>query len=139
MDQPKKCADNAGECLRQTGYGYYNDNGCNCTVVPCPNHFLCGNSHPKWFLGCHGGRCLNCNMHFGSPNLTLVPTPSECLVCTEISIHVQIPGCSHKLCIDCFHRIYYSDCDDELNGAKDKCPMCRNELMPYWAKPKSKP
>lgn len=73
MDQPKKCADNAGECLRQTGYGYYNDNGCNCTVVPCPNHFLCGNSHPKWFLGCHGGRCLNCNMHFGSPNLTLVP------------------------------------------------------------------
>lgn len=135
MDQPVKCRDNAGECLRQNNHGYYNVNGCNCTVVPCPNHFLCGNSRPRIILDSHGGRCLDCNMRIGM-NLVLDLSESECPVCMEMDIQVCIPGCTHKLCIDCFRRVYYSDVSNSPDNIEDKCPLCRNKLLPSWAKAK---
>ena len=102
-----------GECLMQTfdcnNYGKYPDMVCehNCEPVKCPNFAMCENAGPKWYLGCHDGRCQPCNMFFGK-NLTFKEEPEECPVCMETTLCVGQPNCSHAVCIVCFRRCRFN-------------------------------
>lgn len=103
-----------GDCLCQNWdpsnlamYVKYHDMTCehNCEPVDCPNFALCSESCPKWYLSCHGGRCLHCNMFFGK-NLTFKEEPEECPVCMETAQCVVQPKCDHAMCISCFKRCW---------------------------------
>jgi len=124
------------------GGGYYTLWGwcgkAECEPVYCPNNEICSSMDgglPQWFLDCHGSRCLNCNMTFGK-DLTFRHTPDECPVCLECDTkHVDMPFCSHSVCVACFKRMYVFD--TTVQGEMDralKCPICRTVAPPSpWA------
>jgi hypothetical protein len=100
-----------GECLAQTDepdvYSKHTDVSCEygCEPLQCSNFAICGAREPKWYLNCHDGRCLHCNMLI-CKNLTFKELPEECPICTEVSKCVVLPNCTHTLCITCFRRCY---------------------------------
>jgi hypothetical protein len=106
-----------------------------CLPHPCPNVLVCRKRWPRWLLDAHGGRCMECNIDFGT-NLRFVDGgDEECAICYETGgTHVRLPCCVHTACAACFRRLYYVD-----NGwarpdgaALLTCHLCRAEYRgPY--------
>lgn len=131
-----------GECLLQDDYyGYYKnpDMICNYNCVPinCKNYELCGKSFPEQYQKGEG-TCLNCDIIFGKWNggkgILQLSDIEECCVCLENKIHISLPKCNHKLCIECMRKIYFNEEDEEDdegniikegNVALGNCPLCR--------------
>ena len=142
-----------GDCLTQNCdpsvpdlYVKYRDVTCehNCEPVKCPNFAMCGEIGPKWYFGCHGGRCFHCNMFFGK-NLTFPEEPQECPICIDISPCVQQPNCSHAVCIACFRRTRYDgppreeqppfpypDREDEYDSLSPPAELLNDPLVIAW-------
>lgn len=96
-----------GDCLRQLGeHSYVPMFDCpfKCKPVPCPNSLLCGAIGPQCMY--IYGRCTNCDIAFGYPNLTFVDS-AECPVCLETKQAVRFPSCGHPVCVQCFRRMWY--------------------------------
>jgi len=112
-----------------------------CSTQPCPNAEVCREtSWPLWLMDCHGGRCLNCNCHFGR-DLAFDNIADECPVCYEENVRkVKMPFCTHRLCVPCFRRMFaplelVEDCGWTVNIEADlKCPLCRETAPKYpWS------
>lgn len=144
-----------GSCLNQTDYGGYEKVGnCdeNCEPIPCPNWLLCKSVLPEQYLLCHGGRCVNCNIIFGS-NLHFIQTKKECNICLEEKPLFVKWECPHDICLKCFKINYGWGDETEEDREEDtlsntssnsesepkpdyigKCPLCRHKGIPYWRK-----
>jgi hypothetical protein len=48
-----------------------------------------------------------------------------CGVCFDNSQHVAIKYCGHRLCVDCYRRVW------EITGGSATCPFCRARLEGY--------
>jgi hypothetical protein len=100
----------------------------------CPNYLLCESRAPKWVFDCHKGRCVNCNILFGS-NLQFnhYDKLTECPICLEDKkIFVKYPSCTHDVCLSCFKRMFWGKDSDDNENRSSKCPLCRTEVIPYW-------
>jgi hypothetical protein len=138
-----------GDCLTQTfdenTYGKNPEYSCqhDCQPQECPNFRVCGTLAPRWYFGCHGGRCWGCKYKFGK-NLTFLDEPQECPVCLETGLCVIQPNCSHSICIACFKRTRvngpprtgepqfpYPDREDEYfeTGNESSNPMFHDPLI----------
>jgi hypothetical protein len=133
-----------GECFSQSDNDEngYTQSNCpdGCQLRKCPNFELCGVLAPEWYLLCHSGRCVNCNMIFGTTlKIVRLDTPEqfrECPVCLETgkTIFAQW-GCTHLICVDCLKQINYINPDtEEMNISAGKCPVCRHREFPAWKK-----
>lgn len=99
-----------GECLQQADFNQHIwvpsfDCSFHCKPIPCPNFILCGRSFPQVYLDCWSGRCLECDMTFGYPNLTFIDH-ADCPICLETQQSVAFPGCGHPVCVQCFRRMF---------------------------------
>jgi hypothetical protein len=82
--------------------------------IKCKNHLLCGAVLPEWWYDCKGHYlCSNCDCMFGKwqGGKGVLPTKqdTECAVCLETGIAINLPNCEHYICINCFKRIWYGD------------------------------
>ena len=131
-----------GECFSQDDYdSYVKEHPCahECTLKRCPNYIYCGKEDPEWYMDCHGGRCLMCNMTF---NKDLVfGGEMECPICLEVKESVQRANCSHSVCIDCFKESFRTEflpqpeCpydDQEDLPENDPRVMEYNLLYDFW-------
>jgi hypothetical protein len=79
----------------------------NCAPQPCPNYAICGSMEPPIIMDCHGGRCSHCDIIFGR-DLQLNDVADTCAICLEdFHLFVQMPLCTHQLCLACFRRVHY--------------------------------
>jgi hypothetical protein len=128
-----------GDGVEGPNWGEYNALRCwcgreGCLPQPCPNAPVCRVRWPPWLLDAHDGRCLNCNVDFGR-NLTFFEVETECPVCYEAGdTHVNLPACSHAVCVTCFRRLAFQDNGwaRPVGAALVTCPLCRAEYRaPY--------
>lgn len=61
-----------------------------------------------------------------APSVSSVATDEDiCGVCFDNSNHVAIKYCGHRLCVDCYRKVW------ELSGMATTCPFCRARLEGY--------
>jgi hypothetical protein len=48
-----------------------------------------------------------------------------CGICFDNNNHVAIKYCGHRLCVDCYRKVW------ELSGGDSTCPFCRARLEGY--------
>lgn len=61
-----------------------------------------------------------------APSLSSVTTDEDvCGVCFDNTNHVAIKYCGHRLCVDCYRKVW------ELSGMASTCPFCRAKLEGY--------
>lgn len=48
-----------------------------------------------------------------------------CGICFDNNNHVAIKYCGHRLCVDCYRKVW------ELSGGDSTCPFCRSRLDGY--------
>lgn len=91
--------------------------------IKCKNYEICEGVLPLWWYGCKGNYlCTNCDMKFGTwcnPVYNIFKTGKgilpvvlnrECPICLEVKEKsVEMPNCSHTLCLECFKRCHYGD------------------------------
>lgn len=139
-----KCSGDGSCLIRENEKSYKKDINIecehNCKPVKCPNFIICGESAvPLYYLQCHNGLCINCDMMFGSwtsknykktgKGILNFYENVECPICLETKRGVDQPNCNHTLCIDCFKRCYYGCYDNEPHFPY---PHIENE---YYADP----
>jgi hypothetical protein len=62
----------------------------------------------------------------GSGSLSSITTDEDtCGICFDNSNHVAIKYCGHRLCVDCYRKVW------ELSGGGSTCPFCRAKLEGY--------
>jgi len=86
----------------------------NCELQKCNNFIICKTKHPEWYLDCHNGCCINCDINFGP--LTFLEEESECCICFENKKMVKLI-CIHTFCFECITTLH-----------KNECPLCRNKV-----------
>ena len=92
-----------------------------CVYIECRNYKYCNNKHPKWYLDCNNGMCVNCAVQMGDHLLT--NTIEECCVCLE-NKQMIVLKCYHVVCNDCWFTIT-KECINSCNYNR-YCPLCRN-------------
>jgi len=57
----------------------------NCKLYECPNYEICKNKETKWYLNCHNGCCLDCDIinYPRNKKLIFLEEISECCICFE--------------------------------------------------------
>lgn len=136
MNNPKSCP-GQGCCLRQAdcigGYERIIECSHNCQPMKCPNYVVCGEIYPSHFDGCWGKTCMYCDQGFGKI-LTFKTEKQECFVCLEeMEIFVQMPNCTHFLCIACFRHIHHPVMNPEF-GSKYNIMFKEPELIGDYVK-----
>jgi hypothetical protein len=62
----------------------------------------------------------------GSGSLSSITTDEDtCGICFDNNNHVAIKYCGHRLCVDCYRKVW------ELSGGDSTCPFCRAKLEGY--------
>lgn len=65
-----KCSGNGSCLIREDKNQYKKDINVNCEhnciFINCPKSIICGESVPLYYLQCHNGLCVNCDIMFGS-------------------------------------------------------------------------
>eukprot|EP00879_Flechtneria_rotunda_P033827 GHRR01037637.1.p1 GENE.GHRR01037637.1~~GHRR01037637.1.p1 ORF type:complete len:211 (-),score=90.64 GHRR01037637.1:332-964(-) len=73
-----------------------------------------------------GGSSINDSSPRHSPSLSTITTDEDtCGICFDNSNHVAIKYCGHRLCVDCYRKVW------ELSGTESTCPFCRARLEGY--------
>jgi hypothetical protein len=78
---------------------------------------------------------MNCAISFGK-ELTFHEAEEECPICLEDLPAVELPNCTHRLCVTCFRRIQWQESEGDSEEAEDEsdrpydknlamCPLCR--------------
>jgi hypothetical protein len=109
-----------GTCIQQIdldedGDDIYEFNGT-CELKKCGQFPLCTKERPAWFLDCHSGNCLNCNMYLG--NVKEIECNNICPVCTEERYTNINLKCNHLVCKECWFNW-------TVKNKKNSCPLCR--------------
>lgn len=61
-----------------------------------------------------------------APSLSSGTTDEDtCGVCFDNNTHVAIKYCGHRLCVDCYRKVW------EISGMASSCPFCRARLEGY--------
>lgn len=62
----------------------------------------------------------------GGGSLSSITTDEDtCGICFDNNNHVAIKYCGHRLCVDCYRKVW------ELSGGDSTCPFCRARLEGY--------
>jgi hypothetical protein len=62
----------------------------------------------------------------GSGSMSSITTDEDtCGICFDNSNHVAIKYCGHRLCVDCYRKVW------ELSSSDSTCPFCRARLEGY--------
>jgi hypothetical protein len=98
-----------------------------CRPVPCRNAAVCGSfENARWYLGCHGGLCWECNMLVGG--LCIGDVRVDCPVCLGRKCVAVTLDCGHRVCAECFvplmKRAAFGDAPGG-GGRQLRCPLCR--------------
>lgn len=117
-----KCKGN-GECLKPTidNHFYTRLLKCryDCEPEKCPNYKLCGEVGTERDFDYHNGRCIHCNIAFGTALIfkdnednieakaEAIKESEECPVCMEkCDLQVQMPSCIHYFCVACICKLH---------------------------------
>lgn len=97
-----------------------------CVLIECKHYKHCGGKYPEWYLDCHRGKDVNCDMI----PFDFLDEKDECPVCYDEKYMVKMK-CNHTVCLQCLYAIYKTTDDtNELTNMNDtsKCPLCRAEI-----------
>ncbi len=104
-----------GQCFEQCSeheYKKIEGSTCPCVLEPCLNIRYCSVKAPEWYLNCHAGKCLDCDINFGewchgSKSLEFREEIMECPICLDNKdLSVKFPFCTHYICLDCFRECF---------------------------------
>jgi hypothetical protein len=109
-----------------------------CRPLRCANFELCGMWVPQIILDTYSGRCLTCDIIFGTLVITDVDS-QECTVCREeVTRLVKMVCCEHRFCCVCMRKLHWTDHDTQPDGEGDRiqttprCPLCREITRAPW-------
>lgn len=111
-----------GYCLigLQKSQNSYHISTCihNCMPVKCPNFLVCGAINPECILNINYGICLSCKVSFNTR--LCISNPDKCSLCENTNISVKRLTCDHKICTNCFQKMYFNN----KNKISSTCNLC---------------
>ena len=100
-----------------------------CKPESCPNFKICDSYLPRYMMDLNNGVCNICIYCIPVTNNSQYVLYFEeeknwsCPICYEIcSQSVRIPKCRHKVCSDCFKKIFFPEYQEEFFQDAPKFP-----------------